>query len=286
MRRIRYSVALLIASLATEALGQTSLRFEVASVKPRPPGVPIVGGGTGGGSLGRQGQRFIAVDRPLRDIIRHAYSMEAYEGLEGGPGWLDDHFDITAAIPQSATAPDAYRTMLQALLAERFSLAVRWSTQETPVYSLVPARRDGRLGPKLKPSTTDCVDSRRARLPAPGEPPLTTEQLAAMTTPACDVVYQPFRARIYGGGQTMDDLVRILSRIPTLKAPVVNRTALTGRFDYELLYASERQTPSPGAEQPPSLFVAIEEQLGLKLESSRGSVRSLVIANIGRLTPD
>jgi uncharacterized protein (TIGR03435 family) len=260
--------ALLIVPVAATALGQTPQRFEVASVKPRPPAVPLGGGGTGGGSLGRQGERFIAVDRSLRDIVRHAYTMEAYEIIDGGPGWLDDHFDITAVIPQAATAPDAYRSMLQTLLAERFKLDVRWSTRDVPVYSLILARPDGRLGPALKPSTTDCRQAERPRLPAAGEP-RTADALAALTQPACDTVYQPFRARIYGGGRTIDDLVRILSRIPVLKAPVVNRTSLTRRYDFELLYASERQTPSPGAEQPPSLFVALEEQLGLKLVLSR-----------------
>ena len=278
--------ALLLLCLGTDLLTQAPQRFEVASIKARPPAVPVAGGGTGGGPLGRQGQRFNAVDRSLRDIIRHAYTMEAYETIENGPGWLDDHFDITAVIPQSATAPDAYRTMLQTLLAERFKLDVRWSTRDMPVYSLVAARRDGRLGPGLKASTTDCRDPRRPQVPAPGEPSLTTEQLAALTKPACDMVYQPFRARIYGGGRTMDDLALILSRIPALKAPVVNRTSLTGRFDFELVYASERQTPSPAIDSPPSLFVALEEQLGLKLESSRGEVKTLVVNRLERLTPD
>jgi uncharacterized protein (TIGR03435 family) len=279
-------IASLIAVFAGEVLSQTPQRFEVASVRPRPPADQVAGGGTGGGSLGRQGERFIALDRSLRDIIRHAYTMEAYEVIDGGPGWLDDHFDITAVIPQSATAADAHRAMLQTLLAERFQFEVRWSTRDVPVYSLVPARRDGRLGSNLKATTTDCREPRGPRLPAPGDPPLTADALAALTKPACDIVYQPFRARIYGGGRTIDDLVRILSRIPVLKAPVVNRTSLTGRYDFELLYASERQTPSPGADQPPSLFVALEEQLGLKLESSRGPVRSLVINRIDRPTAD
>jgi uncharacterized protein (TIGR03435 family) len=274
-------LALLIVPFAAEALSQVPVRFEVASVKPRAPAIPVAGGGTGGGSLGRQGQRFLAVDRSLRDIIRHAYTMEAYEVIEGGPAWLDDHFDITAVIPQSAAAADAHRTMLRTLLAERFKLDVRWSSRDMPVYSLVVARRDRRLGPALKPSTADCSEPARPR--QPDDPPRTIDE---MTKPACDTVYQPFRARIYGGAQTMDDLVRILSRIPALTAPVVDRTSLMGRFDFELQYVSDRQTPSPGADRLPSIFIALEEQLGLKLESSHGPVRSLVIARIERPTPD
>jgi uncharacterized protein (TIGR03435 family) len=276
-------IAALLIALASDVPGQTPLRFEVASVKPRPPAA-LPAGGSAGGPLGRQGQRFIAVDRSLRDIIRHAYTMEAYEVIEGGPGWLDNHFDITAVIPPSATG-DAYRMMLQALLAERFALDVRSSTREMQVYSLVLSHRDRRLGPALKPSTANCSESGRPRLPA-GDPPLTPAELAELTKPACDMVYQPFRARIYGGARTMDDLVRILSRIPAVKTPVLNHTSLAGRFDFELLYASERQTPSPGADQPPSLFVALEEQLGLKLESSRGQVRALIVNRVERPTAD
>lgn len=285
MRTVLIAALLMILS-AIEALGQAPLRFEVASVKPRAPVVQAAAGGTGGGPLGRQGQRFVAVDRSLRDIVRHAYAMESYEDIEDGPAWLDDRFDITAVIPQSATAADAYRTMLRTLLAERFTLEVRWSTRDRPVYSLVPARRDGRVGPGLKPSTTDCRDPRRPQLPSPGDQPITTAALAELTKPACDMVYQPFRARIYGGARTMDDLALILSRLPAVKAPVVNRTSLTMRYDFELMYASERPNPSPAAESLPSLFVALEEQLGLTLESSRGQVRALIVNRIERPTPD
>lgn len=110
-----------------------------------------------------------------------------------------------------------------------------------------------------------------------------------MLKPVCDMVYQPFRARILASARTMDDLARILARVPALTSPVVNRTAVTTRFDFELLYAPDRANPAaaaPSLDAPPSLFVALEEQLGLKLESSRGTVRALVVERIERPTPD
>jgi uncharacterized protein (TIGR03435 family) len=262
----------------------------VAAVKPLPPVTEAVGG-AGGASIGRQGQRFVATST-LREIIRYAYELESFESVDAGPQWLDDRYDIAAVIPQSVTDPAAPRGMLRTLLAERFTLAVRWSTREQPVYALVFARRDGRPGPGLKPSTADCAEPQPARFTEPGTQSQSPEDYARMLKPVCDMVYQPFRARIIANARTMDDLARILSRVPTLRAPVVNRTTVTTRFDFELLYAPDRLAPgsaaaaAPSLEQPPSLFVALEEQLGLKLESSRGAVRSLVVERVERPAPD
>ncbi len=274
--------ALLVFFLAAEVLSQAP-RFEVASIKPRPAGLTGVAGGTGGGSIGRQGERFVAVNSPLRDIIRYAYALEPFESIEGGPQWLDDRFDVAAVIPASATTPDALRAMVQTLLTDRFKLAVRMSAQEQPVYALTLARRDGRLGPGLKPSTTDCGEPRPQK-PAPGTQPITAEEYAKL--PACDMLYQPFRARLHGSARTMDDLAQLLARVPAVKAPVINRTSLTARFDFDLVYAPDRASPAPAGDAPPSLFVALEEQLGLKLESSRGQVRTLIVNHVERPTPD
>ena len=293
---MRYFViaASLIAIVAADASTQTpgarvaTRRFDVAAVRPLPPVPGAVGGGSGGASIGRQGQRFVAVNT-LREIIRYAYELESFESLDGGPQWLDDRYDIAAVIPQSVTDPAAPRVMLRTLLAERFRLAVRWSTREQPVYALVFARRDGRPGPGLKPSTADCTQPQPARLQASGNQSQSAEEYARMLKPVCDMVFQPFRARIVASARTMDDLARILSRAPALKSPVLNRTAVGTRFDFELLYAPDRANPAaaaPSIDTPPSLFVALEEQLGLKLESSRGAVRALVVERIERPTPD
>jgi uncharacterized protein (TIGR03435 family) len=184
--------------------------------------------------------------------------------------------------------------MLRALLAERFKLDAGWQTREQPAYALVLARRDGRLGPGLKPSTEACDAEKAGRPPldALREKALTAEEWTKLKRPVCDTVLQPFRARIQGGARTMGDLARVLSRLPALKAPVVDRTGLAGPFDFELSFNPD-MSPAVGSpnvaanELPaPSLFVALQEQLGLKLESSRAPLEVLVIKHVERPSPD
>lgn len=253
--------------------------FEVASIKPNTSSGAPLAGGAGGPSIGVRGKHFVA-SAPLRDIIRYAYQLEPYQALEGGPRWLDDRFDINAVIPDSVTVVDAHRLMLRTLLAERFKLSVRTVTRERPVYELVVARRDGRLGPELTPSTTDCSAS---------TPRVTSAaEYQKLGKPICDIVIQPFRARVQASARTMADLASLLSRIPVLGAPVLDRTGLKGSFDFDLTYSADRpgaDTPR-GPGDPPSLFVAIEEQLGLRLQRTRGGVDVLVIERLEPLAKE
>ena len=244
------------------------------------------------GAIGRRGQRFTAVNTPLRDIIRFAYKLEPFQTIEGDRRWLDDRFDIAAIIPDSQSTGDE-SAMLRALLAERFKLSVRWATRERSVYALVLARRDERLGPGMKPSTVDCNVERatpRQLIEARRDQPISAGDYASLTRPVCDMIFQPFRARIHAGARTMGDLARVLSRLPMLGSPVVDRTGLTGAFDFELAFVPERAAGaanvSATGSNDPTLFVALQEQLGLKLESSRGSVEVLVIEGVERPTPD
>ena len=262
--------------------------FEVASIRPN-TSEPADGaaGGRGGGPIGRQGQRFTAVNAPLRDIIRYAYDLEPFHLLEGASPLLDNRFDITAIIPAPSQV-DESRSMLRTLLAERFKLSIRWATREQPVHTLLVARRDGRLGPAMKPSTVDCDAwraTRRQQSTARGNTPVSADEYEHFARPACDMVYQPFRARIYGGAQPMAQLARILSRLPSVRSPVVDRTGLTGAFDFELTYAPDRPAGSGDAvplagDGPPTLFVALQEQLGLKLETARAPAEVLVIESV------
>ena len=269
----------LLATLTGHLLAQSTTSFEVASIRPNTSNAAVGSvGGAGGASIAVRGKRFVA-SASLRDIIRYAYQLEPYQALEGGPRWLDDRFDIQAVIPDGA-APGAHRLMLRTLLAERFKLSVRTVTQERPVYELAVARRDGRLGPELKPSTTDCSASPQGVTSA--------AEYQKLGKPICDVVIYPFRVTVQGSARTMADLASLLSRAPVLGAPVLDRTGLKGSFDFELTYAPER----PGADaprgpgDPPSLFVAIEEQLGLRLQRTRGGVDVLVIDRLSPLAKE
>src|SRR5262249_40215139 len=125
------------------------LVFDVASVKPNLSGDLRVT------MQAMPGGRFIATNAPLRTLIREAYALQGSQ-LSGGPGWLDsDRFDIVAKSERNPT-PLQIRIMLRALLAERFKLSVHTDSRELPLYALVLARADGKLGPHLRPTGTDC----------------------------------------------------------------------------------------------------------------------------------
>jgi uncharacterized protein (TIGR03435 family) len=169
--------------------------------------------------------------------------------------------------------------MMQNLLAERFNLKVRRDTKEGPIYALVLVRSDGRLGSKLEASTVDC-DARRGRGAGPGgrggppPPPRPGEK------PECGAFMLP--GGMSGGGVSMDQLAQMLST--RVGRPVVNKTGLAGHFGFTLDFTPD-QMPPPGAPVPPgvppidpngpSIFTALQEQLGLKLDSQRGPVETL-----------
>jgi uncharacterized protein (TIGR03435 family) len=161
--------------------------------------------------------------------------------------------------------------MVRGLLAERFNLAVHREQREMPVYSLVVARDDRRLGPSLHASTTDCASATAAGGAAPQLP---SGQLL------CTTRMSP--ASINAGGITMARLAQTLSGI--VGRVVTDETKLTGTYDLQLAFAPE-QPPPPGAPPPadpdaPSIFAALQEQLGLKLNTRRGLVDVLVIDRV------
>ncbi len=227
------------------------LVFEVASVGPskaaRSYGVRFTPDG------------ITATGVPLKYIVRSAYNQTRDQFWFGEPAWLDTAiFDIEAKFDYAEfkdPTDDQRRAMLQALLADRFKLAIHHETRDLPLYALVVAK----TGPKLreaKPESYMRDDSNHVYCRAG----LTNFRQCTMAEFADD-------AAIVG-----------IDRI------VVDKTGLIGRYDFELLY--ERQTTaaatSPGA--PPDIFTAIQDQLGLKLQPIRGPVDVLVVDHIERPT--
>ena len=197
--------------------------------------------------------------------------------VEGAPGWItSDRFDIVVQFP--ADTPQAALTlMMRQLLADRFKLAAHIDMRETAVYSLVLARADRRPGAKLQAGMAECV--------APW---------AGRTTPPPVCGRGVGRGFIDFGSYDMATVARILASMPAIGRPVVDNTGLTGGYRIDLKYTPAAALASEGTAVPaasddpdaPSIFTALQEQLGLKLESARASMPVLVIDHIEPPAPD
>ncbi|MGH9148645.1 MAG: TIGR03435 family protein, partial [Vicinamibacterales bacterium] len=201
--------------------------FEVASVKPNKSGEPFV-------RIGNQpGGRFTATNVPLRLLIRNAYQIQDFQ-LIGAPDWVSsDRFDIVAKaegdVPPAAPGgpPGPIQFMLRALLAERFNLKTHSERRELPIYALILARSDGKLGAQLRPAAVDCaaVQAGRRGGPPPA-PPQPGERLP------CGIRIGP--GQLTGGSMPMSQLATLLA--PFVQRVVVDRTGLTGNFDFDLTW--------------------------------------------------
>ena len=173
--------------------------------------------------------------------------------------------------------------MLRALLYERFKLRVHTEQRELPVYHLVTARRDWKLGPQLRPSAVDCEAVRSTRAPGPRPADDGSEPTCR---PSFDANVREGTMTVKVEGESMTSLARTLLSSETRRT-VLDKTGLAGTFDIQLTFIPE---PLPGLPRMPasengvSLFTAIQEQLGLKLEAERGLVEVLVIDGAERPT--
>jgi uncharacterized protein (TIGR03435 family) len=270
---------------------EDQLAFDVASVKPNVSGdmrvtVEALPGG-----------RFSATNAPLRTLIREAYALQAFQ-LSGGPGWLDsDRFDIVAK-SDANLAPVQTRVMLRALLAERFKLSVHTETRDLPRYALVLARADGKLGPQLRRTGADCTQA--PEWLGIGPPPVRAPPLrgsprsfgGAGEDAPCRSVGPGSGGAIRFRGITLEAFAKFLAM--PVRRPVIDRTGLSGDFDIELEMTAELGPPPPPPGLPdqvdrasaPSIFTALQEQLGLRLDSQRGPVDVLVIDRVEPLIPN
>ncbi|MGH9242369.1 MAG: M56 family metallopeptidase, partial [Vicinamibacterales bacterium] len=228
---------------------------------------------------------FSATNVWLSLLITYAYGIQNNQ-IESAPDWTrtlsPERFDVAARLEQTPPGvPDAEakRLAMRTLLAERFKLEVKRETREVPMYALVMARADGRPGPMLRPSSTDCsATGMKARAAA--------EQAGKPLSGFCGL--QVNTGRIRFGGRPMSEFARVFN--PDGRN-VIDRTGLTGNWDFELRFMTDRPgSVSPGQNEPPidpdapSLPAALQEQLGLKLEPTRGLVEKLVVERVERPT--
>lgn len=280
MRAARLGIGLAVIGVAALAAQTSQLSFDVASVKEN------TSVSDRGGAAPPTPGRVRIINTPLRFILLDAFHLMDHQ-LIGAPEWTESaRFDINATYStDTARTEDDTRAMLRALLADRFGLKTHRETREMPIYALVMARKDGALGPQLVRSTIDCekwMAEKRPQLGAGSPSPVAP----GGRRPVCQLLAT--RRFITAGTQTMQQLSGPLQAFTG--RPVVNRTGLTGAFDFDLQWTSSAVPPAPGASPPPddgpSIFVALQEQLGLRLEPGRAPFEVVVIDAIRRPTAD
>jgi uncharacterized protein (TIGR03435 family) len=226
--------------------------FDVATVKP------VDSDAKSGRFITMQGtNRFVEKDYTLKLLIAAAYDLNP-RTISGGPAWIGtDHYDILAVTPGDVRPDhDEQMTMLRSLLADRFKLTFHREAKVFSIYQLELAKN----GPKLKESTAHPEDP---VVVGPG------------------VVY-PQRIVLPGRNATMGNFVSLLQRA-ILDRPVVDKTGLAGRYDFDLDWAPDETQfggdvpPATAAATSPPLFEAIQQELGLKLEATKGPVDALVV---------
>jgi uncharacterized protein (TIGR03435 family) len=258
------------ARTATQTDTTSDQAFEVASVRPNT---------SGGDNLfsrveTRPGGSVEAINVPLRLLIHFAYGLNDYETIEGPSSRLNDRFDVRAKAAQDVPMArwgevGPLNLMMQELLAERFKLVVQWEDRPQPGYALVRLRDEGSLGPRIRPSDRDCSD------------PVARKQTLAQKPGACG--FSVMNNELKAMDRSMAGLAQILFAL--MRKPVIDRTGVVGSFDVEMTFDQlefapaqfRRPTEPSGA---PSLFRAIQEQLGLELEPQQIPVRVLIVEHV------
>ena len=224
--------------------GVTPLAFEVASVKPIAPPIP-----SGGGPWIVTHGRFRAETGYVRGMIGWAYNVLAAQ-VKGGPDWIDrEPYYVDARAGDPDAGPDQIRLMLRTLLTDRFKLIAHRDTQQGQIYTLTV----GKNGPKLQ----DAKEGRKNYINWTGPGQVTFTE-----------------------NTTLLGLINILSSL--LGSPVLDETDLKGSYNFSLEFTDPRDPRPRQADSTPDLFAAIQEQLGLRLQATKGAVEVLVVDHMER----
>jgi len=252
--------------------------FDVASIKPDHSG-------TGFFRIKMEPGRFVANNATVRFLLQYAYRVKDAQ-IVGAPGWIDsEHYDIEAKTDDSSADAQRkltsdeqgaqLRLMLQSLLADRFKLTLHHDTKELPIYTLVVAKN----GPKLHESAATPDDPAPLRPPTPDGPqPRNSMRMMG-------------RGNLSINAGSLDMFAELLSH--QLGLLIVNKTGLKGIYDFTLKWTPDEgqgqmpggppgDAPPPADASGPTIFTALQEQLGLKLESQKGPVDTIVIDHVER----
>jgi uncharacterized protein (TIGR03435 family) len=282
-------VALVASVLATSAtlVGQQvqapQAAFDVVSIKPN------LSSAVGGGFRVNATGRVEWTNTTLRALLRMAYQRFGFDPREivGGPAWIDsERFDVIATPERPSRTgangfPEELLGMIRALVEDRFKVRIHNEQRDAAIYALVLARPDGKTGASLHPVPDACAEAMKAM----------TERTPRSGPPPCS--FGTGAGKLIGTGVTLTMFGHVLSGF--VGRNVVDRTGLNGSFDIQLTYdpASAAKAlpgappgPTTADDTAPSIFTALQEQLGLKLESTRGLVDVLVIDSAERPTPN
>jgi uncharacterized protein (TIGR03435 family) len=282
-------IVAIVGSIASELAAQAPAppTFEIVSIKPHAPGDALQLHGFS--TTIYRGGRLTATNVTVQSLIQTAFRTVdrnlSSSQIAGGPNWITSSgFDIVATVG-SDMSMEAFNNqlpaLLRSLLEDRFTLKAHMEARTLPVYALTVARSDGRLGPQIHLSTVDCQAIEQARRNAP--PPT----LLALQDPARPCVTRSSSNSLSSDSLTMRGVVGVLERF-AVDRPVVDRTGLMGHFAMTLQWTNPMST-GPQADATsgavpssdgPSIFTAIQEQLGLKLESTKGPVDVVVIDHV------
>ena len=254
-------------------------RFEVVSIKLSDASAQL--------RLGMIPGRIDLVGVPVRVVAALVLPLRR---VFGWPDGIDtERYTISAKMPDGAPQA-AQQVAIRNLLKDRFKLVTHQETRELPVYNLVLARSDGRLGPALKKSSAECQAVMKAYVESvrQGAPTQAPPAAVARCTSS-----QPGMGAFTMNGMSMGALVNMLPQF--VERQVIDRTGLTGIYDLTLKWTPEAipsllglpQAPLPPADpDAPNIFTAVQEQLGLKLEAGRGPVEVIVIDYLEKPTLD
>jgi uncharacterized protein (TIGR03435 family) len=254
-------LTLAIASVAAQA--PSAPAFEAVSIKVNDSGRD------GGGSTPLRNGRWNATNVPLVALIGSAWGAIPSNRIFNAPDWARlTRYDIAAVAPETATQEQVW-PMVQTLLRDRFKVLAHTAMRDLPIYNLVAARTDGRLGPGLRSATIDCdaPDWRERLKDKPSARPCGFSWDTGVYT---------------GGGQHLSTIASLLTA--EAGRPVFDKTGLSGVYDFDLKW-----TPGLGVDPAGtaiSIFTAIQDQLGLKLESATAPLEVLIVDRAERPTPN
>lgn len=247
---MRLLCCVVLASVAVSAQDPSGLRFDAASIRKNTSGSGVSGGQVNNGQLQ-------ATNISFSWLLRTAYGVQESQ-IVGGTDWTQtERWDVMARAEHPQ--PKQFETRLRNLLADRFRLVAHQETREMPVYALMQVRAS-QLGPKLTRTTVDCSKP---------------DQFCGTER----------------GGTSLRSVGESMARLASLLSPpagriVIDKTGLAGVYGFELAWTSDAQRPPRPNDDGASIFTALQEQLGLKLDAQRGPVDVVVIDRVERPTED